>query len=72
MKTMKYKGYVGSLEISIEDNCLFGKVLGLSKACITYEGNTVVELQDDFHKSVDSTTVLPSYVIQALLNPRKA
>ena len=51
---MKYKGYVGSLEISIEDNCLFGKVLGLSKACITYEGNTVVELQDDFHKSVDS------------------
>lgn len=31
MKTLTYKGYVGSIEISDEDNCLFGKVLVCQK-----------------------------------------
>ena len=26
---MNYKGYIGSIEVSEEDNCLFGKVLAL-------------------------------------------
>ena len=31
MGQLKYKGYSGSVEYSEEDNCLFGKVLGLKK-----------------------------------------
>ena len=42
MSTMNYKGYIGSIEASEEDNCLFGKVLDLpSDTAITYEGETV-------------------------------
>ncbi len=44
MGNLKYKGYVGSVEYSEEDNCLFGKVIGMSKDCITYEGTTIDEL----------------------------
>ncbi len=51
---MNYKGYIGSIEVSEEDNCLFGKVLALPHdTMITYEGNTVAELREDFHGAVD-------------------
>ena len=36
------------MEYGEEDNCLFGKVLGLKKDCITYEGETISELKSDF------------------------
>jgi len=49
MDKLEYKGYYGSIEYSKEDNCLFGKVLGLDKeTCITYEGCTAEELHNDF------------------------
>ena len=54
MGTLKYKGYNGSVEYSAEDNCLFGKVLGLSKDCITYEGESISELKQDFEGAVDA------------------
>ena len=39
MNTMNYKGYIGSIEVSEEDNRLFGKVLALPHdTMITYEG----------------------------------
>ena len=54
MKTLTYKGYVGSIEISDEDNCLFGKVLDLPKdTAISYEGETVADLKEDFKGAVD-------------------
>ncbi|MBQ3754411.1 MAG: type II toxin-antitoxin system HicB family antitoxin [Prevotella sp.] len=53
MGNMRYKGYTGSVEYSEEDNCLFGKVMGLSKDAITYEGQTVDELRQDFEGAVD-------------------
>lgn len=54
MNTMIYKGYVGSVEVSEEDNCLYGKVLDLpDNLLITYEGETVAELKEDFHLSID-------------------
>ena len=34
MDFLEYKGYKGSVEYSKEDNCLFGKVQGLSKDLI--------------------------------------
>lgn len=52
MKTLSYKNYTGSLEFSIEDNILFGKVLGI-KSLISYEGKTIEELIKDFHVAVD-------------------
>ena len=44
MDFLEYKGYKGSVEYSKEDNCLFGKVQGMSKDLIVYEGQTLDEL----------------------------
>ncbi len=49
---LKYKGYIGSIETSLEDNCLFGKILFI-KALVSYEGKTVAELDAAFHEAVD-------------------
>jgi len=52
MSTMKYKGYYGSIEASPEDNCLYGK-LEYIRPLVSYEGQTVAELQQAFHEAVD-------------------
>lgn len=49
---MEYKGYTGSVEYSEEDDCLFGKVLGI-RSLISYEGDSVVSLREDFQSGVD-------------------
>ena len=54
MDYLEYKGYKGSVEYSKEDNCLFGKVQGMSKALILYEGQTLDELRQDFEAGMDS------------------
>ena len=51
---LEYKGYKGSVEYSKEDNCLFGKVQGMSKDLIAYEGQTLEELRKDFEAGIDS------------------
>jgi len=54
MESLKYKGYSGSIEYSKADNCLHGKVIGLDKGtCITYEGDTALELYEDFKGAID-------------------
>jgi predicted HicB family RNase H-like nuclease len=53
MGTLKYKGYSGTVEYREEDNCLFGKIIGMSKNVITYEGRTVEELKTDFVAGID-------------------
>lgn len=53
MGTLKYKGYSGTVEYSEEDNCLFGKTIGMSKNVIAYEGKTVEELKADFEAGID-------------------
>jgi predicted HicB family RNase H-like nuclease len=53
MGTLKYKGYTGNVEYSQEDNCLFGKVLGMNSSAISYEGKTVDELKADFEAGID-------------------
>ena len=53
MDYLEYKGYKGSVEYSKQDNCLFGKVQGLSKALILYEGQTLEELRKDFEEGID-------------------
>ena len=49
---LKHKGYIGSIEASLEDNCLFGKVLFI-KALVSYEGKTVAELDAAFREAVN-------------------
>lgn len=52
--TLLYKGYEGSIEYSREDNCLYGKVLGIDKRhLISYEGTSVDELKADFEAGID-------------------
>lgn len=51
-KTFQYKGYVGNVEFSEEDDIFYGKVLGI-RSLISYEGESVTELLADFHDAVD-------------------
>ena len=54
MSRLEYKGYYGSIEYSKEDDCLFGKVLGMPNNLISYEGNTATELYADFKDAIDT------------------
>ena len=47
-----YKGFTGSMDVSDEDDCLFGKILFINDL-ITYEGQTVAELKRAFKEAVD-------------------
>ena len=49
---MNYRGYYGSVEFSDEDSVFFGRVLGINDH-ITYEGNNVETLRNDFQEAVD-------------------
>lgn len=52
LNTIKYKGYVGTVEFSEEDEILFGKVIGVH-ANISYDGKDVASLIKCFHNMVD-------------------
>lgn len=49
---LSYKNYNGTVEYSREDNCLFGKVVGI-KSLLSYEGESVQELEQDFRNVID-------------------
>jgi predicted HicB family RNase H-like nuclease len=49
---LRYKGYVGSAELSAEDAVFHGKVIGI-KALVSFEGDSVGALLDDFRSAVD-------------------
>ncbi|MCI5217883.1 MAG: type II toxin-antitoxin system HicB family antitoxin [Candidatus Electrothrix sp. LOE2] len=51
-QTFSYKGYTGSIEVSVEDSCLHGEILFIDDI-ITYEGTGVDELQVSFKEAVD-------------------
>ena len=53
MGNLKHKGYTGSVEYSEEDDCLFGKVLGMNKHHISYEGATIEGLKSDFTEAIN-------------------
>lgn len=52
MNTMSYKGYIGSVAFSEEDDTFFGKIEGIGSV-VTYEGESVSELKAAFHEAVD-------------------
>ena len=41
---MRYKGYWAEVRYSDEDECFWGKIEGLKNTSISFEGNTVKEL----------------------------
>jgi predicted HicB family RNase H-like nuclease len=49
---LTYKGFIGSVHFSAQDDVFFGKVEGVNDL-ITFEGNSVQELKDAFHYVVD-------------------
>jgi predicted RNase H-like HicB family nuclease len=52
IKELSYKNYNGTMEYSWEDRCLFGTVAGI-KSLISYEGNSISELEQDFRNAID-------------------
>lgn len=51
-KTLTYLGYIASVERDERDGIFWGKVLGLSDR-ISFEGETIQALTDDFHHAID-------------------
>jgi len=49
---LHYRDYVGSLEFSEEDAVFHGKVVGI-KAMISFEGDSVQAITEDFHNAID-------------------
>tara|TARA_R100000306_G_scaffold22295_1_gene25820 strand:- start:938 stop:1264 length:327 start_codon:yes stop_codon:yes gene_type:complete len=49
---MEYKGYLGSVEYSQEDHCLFGKLMFI-RDLVNYEAVDVTSLEAEFKTSVD-------------------
>jgi predicted HicB family RNase H-like nuclease len=52
MNTFTYKDYVGSAEVSIDDDCMFGKIQHINDV-VTYEAQTIPLLRIEFEKAVD-------------------
>ena len=52
MNKPSYKGYTGTIDVSIEDGCLHGQILFIDDI-ITYEGNTVDDIVVYFKEAVD-------------------
>lgn len=50
-KFMRYKGFLGSIEISVEDNCLHGKLLFIDDL-VTYEAESPLQLKTEFEAAV--------------------
>jgi len=49
---LNYKGFIGSVHFSADDNVFFGKLEGINDL-VTFEGQTVKGLTDAFHTMVD-------------------
>ena len=49
---IEYKGYVGSVRYSDEDEVFHGKLEGITDL-VTYEGTDVATLKSAFHEAVD-------------------
>lgn len=54
---LEYKGYYGTVEFSSTDKILFGKVIGVN-SLISYEGESVQSLREDFEGAVEDYLVL--------------
>ena len=51
-KLLRYKDYLGTVEYSLNDKVFFGEVLGI-KSLLSYQSNTIEELEEDFKETVE-------------------
>jgi len=51
MNSMTYKGYFAKINFDERDGIFWGKVIGI-KDNITFEGETVAQLTEDFHSAI--------------------
>jgi len=49
---LHYKDFVGSVQFSEEDAVFHGKIVGI-KSLVTFEGDSVHAITEDFHQAVD-------------------
>lgn len=49
---LKYKGYLGSVEFSAEDNLLVGTVIGVQDS-LNFHGSSIEEVTLSFHECID-------------------
>jgi predicted HicB family RNase H-like nuclease len=49
---LQYKDFIGSVNFSANDQIYYGKIEGISDL-VTFEGNTVQTLTQDFHQAVE-------------------
>lgn len=49
---LKYKDFLGSVEYSADDECFFGKIIGIADL-ITFEGDSVKTLKEAFIEAAD-------------------
>ncbi|GAB7140994.1 type II toxin-antitoxin system HicB family antitoxin [Deferribacterales bacterium RsTz2092] len=49
---LSYKGYTGSVDFSEKDAVFHGRVMGI-QSLISFEGDSVNAIKDDFHNAVD-------------------
>lgn len=49
---LMYKGYTGRIEIDLDADILFGRVIDIIDV-ITFQGNTIVEARQAFQESID-------------------
>ena len=52
MNSMTYKGYFAQINFDERDSLFWGKIVGI-KDSITFEGETVAHLTEDFHNAID-------------------
>jgi len=50
---LQHKGYTGNVQFDQDDMLFYGRVMGMKKAHIAYEGRTVDDLVKDFQDGVD-------------------
>ena len=48
----EYKGYIGRIEFSADDQCYFGRILNINDL-VFYEADSVEDLEVEFHEAVD-------------------
>jgi len=49
---LRYKDFIGNVNFSEEDGVFFGKILGITDS-ISFEGDSVQALTEDFHNAID-------------------
>ena len=52
MNSLKYKGFIGSVQFSEDDGVFFGKIEGID-GLVTFEGSSIKELTKSFHQAVE-------------------